>query len=112
RRPGRTREIRRLLESHCTPPAPLTAPADRTEIMRDKKSVRPPPDHGAEGRIDVPFVAGTQEINLLANRTSGRLHCPTSRSAVGLFGFTNMAIRGTAGASSRSSTNLLTSSSD
>ena len=45
-------------------------------LMRDQKGVRPPSDHGAEGRIDVPFVAGTQKINLLANRTSGRLHCP------------------------------------
>ena len=80
--------------------------------MCDQKGVRPPPDHGAEGRIDVPFVADTQEINLLANRKSGRLHCPNIAIGVGLFGFTSMAMRGIAGASSRSSINLLTSSSD
>src|SRR6516225_4400304 len=44
--------------------------------MCDQKGVRPPPDHGAEGRVDVPFVAGTQEIKLLTNGTSGRLHRP------------------------------------
>src|SRR5262245_24010014 len=80
--------------------------------MRNEKRVRPLPDHGPKGRIDVPFAARKQEINLLANGMGGRLYIPNIGSAVGLFGFTSIAMRGIVGASSRSRANLFTSSSE
>ena len=44
--------------------------------MRNEERVRPLPDHGPKGRIDVPFAACTQEINLLVNGMRGRLYIP------------------------------------